>query len=270
MDDLNKNQIILLTILISFVTSIATGIMTVSLLMEAPVEVTNTINRVVEKTIETVTPENTNNNIKQTKEVVTVVVSEDDKVVSSIDKNSQSIVRIRSRNKELGVDNFYGIGVVINKDGLIVTDKKVVSEVMDYVAITSTGFEIPLVSISANKKSEVGFFLAKPKEKYNFVPSVLSSSDPKLGQSVIAIGGDSVNSISTGKITTINTLENSTTTKIITSIETDVSSKDLVSGALLISLSGDILGITLSDFSSFKIFIPAYVIKREASLIKIN
>jgi diacylglycerol kinase len=85
MEDLNKNQIILLTILISFVTSIATGIMTVSLLMEAPVEVTNTINRVVEKTIETVTPEIVNNS-KQTKEVVTVVVSEDDKVVSAIEK----------------------------------------------------------------------------------------------------------------------------------------------------------------------------------------
>ena len=43
-DDLNKNQIILLTLLISFVTSIATGIITTSLLQEAPVEVTRNIN----------------------------------------------------------------------------------------------------------------------------------------------------------------------------------------------------------------------------------
>jgi S1-C subfamily serine protease len=269
MEDLNKNQIILLTILISFVTSIATGIMTVSLLIEAPVEVTNTINRVVEKTIETVTPEIVNNS-KQTKEVVTVVVSEDDKVVSAIEKNSLSVVRIRARNKELGVDNFYGMGLIVNKDGLIVTDKKIVSEVMDYVAITSTGFEMPLVSVSANKRSDVGFFLAKPKEKYNFVPIALSSVDPKLGQSVVVIGGDSVNAISTGKITTVNTLETSTTTKIITSIETDVSSKDLVYGGPLLSLSGEVLGMSLSDFSSLKVFIPSYVIKREASLIKIN
>jgi uncharacterized membrane-anchored protein YitT (DUF2179 family) len=58
MEDLNKNQIVLLTLLVSFVTSIATGIMTTSLLQVAPVEVTRNINRIVEKTIETVTPAN--------------------------------------------------------------------------------------------------------------------------------------------------------------------------------------------------------------------
>jgi hypothetical protein len=54
--DLNKPQLILLAILLSFVTSIATGITTVTLMEQAPSSVTVPINRVVRQTVEKVVP----------------------------------------------------------------------------------------------------------------------------------------------------------------------------------------------------------------------
>lgn len=53
-EELSKSQLLMLTLLVNFITSIAAGILTVSLLAQAPTTVTQTVNRIVDHTIETV------------------------------------------------------------------------------------------------------------------------------------------------------------------------------------------------------------------------
>src|SRR5574344_2142002 len=69
--ELNKHQLILVTLLITFVVSIATGIVTVSLMNQAPKSVPYTVNNVIQRTIEKVT-----------------TVSEDAKVIDSVIENN--------------------------------------------------------------------------------------------------------------------------------------------------------------------------------------
>ncbi|HEY0010446.1 MAG TPA: hypothetical protein VGB97_00860 [Candidatus Paceibacterota bacterium] len=53
-EDLSKAQLLLLMLLVNFVVSVATAILTVSLLDEAPLSVTQTVDRIVDHTVETI------------------------------------------------------------------------------------------------------------------------------------------------------------------------------------------------------------------------
>jgi hypothetical protein len=64
-EELSKAQLLLLTVMVNFVVSIATGVLTVSLLDQAPLQVSQGVDRVVEKTIQTIaTPVQVVNPIK--------------------------------------------------------------------------------------------------------------------------------------------------------------------------------------------------------------
>ena len=265
MEDLNKNQIILLTLLVSFVTSIATGIVTVSLLQEAPLEITRNINRVVEKTIETVTTPGIVQ--PQQKEITTVVVKEEDQVVNSINKNTKSIVRIKAKDKD-GNSTFYGIGLVVSKDGGIAADKNTILADDSYYGSFNDGSEFQLNPLGVDKQTNFILFKVIPSDKskgYTYMPASFADVEPKLGQTVIGLGGDTETSVSVGRVVlleTRNTGTGSTTTKSLVSIDTDLVSKDLISGSPIFNLSGDIVGIKLTS-DQLKSFTPVSFLKRE-------
>lgn len=94
MNELNNQQLILLAIFVSFVTSIATGIFTVALMDQAPPGVTQTVNRVVERTVEKVVPAPAG---KETIVRERVIVDKGgDLVVAAIEKASPAVVEFVS------------------------------------------------------------------------------------------------------------------------------------------------------------------------------
>lgn len=273
MEDLNKNQIVLLTLLVSFVTSIATGIMTVSLLQEAPIEVTRNINRIVEKTIETVTPSVVLPE-KQT-EVTTVVVKEEDMIIDSINKNIKSIVRIEEKDAVTGTVDFYGIGLVVSKEGLIGADRKTIVSQNVYTGTMSDGTEFVLTPTVGNKDTDFILFKAVQPEKsttatttptkpsYTFVPATFGATEPKLGQTLIGLGGSVKNSVVIGRVVSLDMKElkvGTSTTQYLATIDTDVSTRGLVNGSPIFNLSGDVVGVRLAS-NPLGSFTPIGVLK---------
>ena len=245
MEDLTKTQIILLTLLISFVTSIATGIITTSLLAEAPAGVTQTINRVVERTIEKVSL--SANGGSSTKEVT--IINEDDAITSAITKALPAVVRISAPVVADGSREFYGLGIVVSKLGLVLSDKHSLVLNTIYSITLPDGTTLPATIVHINDVDNIVTFQIQPDSTHNnnFSSITIAQNNLKLGQTVIGIEGRNKNSVQVGRATSLNTrsAQDSKGKDITTiySVETDIRGSTEVSGAPLLNLSGELVGI---------------------------
>lgn len=278
MEGLSKQQLILLALLVSFVTSVATGIITVSLMDQAPPEVTQTISRVVEKTIERVVTEPATQSASvATKE--TIVVKADDVIIEAIERNTGSLVRIRETTGE-GRANFAGLGLMVSRDGLIAADISVAYRKTDsfgnaiaetYQGVFPDGRVFPLNIIYSDQNQGIMFFqvILQDKEKgvYRFVVPRFNQGELKLGQAVVALSGDDTNAVSTGIISNLvlravpRPADTSTTSpeggRELAAIKTDIRSTELVSGSVLLNLSGEVIGINAGSLASSRnTFLP--------------
>lgn len=201
MEELNKQQLILLALLVSFVTSIATGIVVVALLQGAPGEVKQTIDRVIERTIR---PE------KITEQVV---VRDMDLVKKVVSENTQSLVTFFEQTngvkKEIPISGF-----LIKDDGTIVTMRSIVpyvevgNVVVKYkniffnarlLPVPDTG-EASFIKITSPIVDTDGILI-----KNNFFKSLTPASKEKivLGSSVIGLDSTGDVQIATGIISRI-------------------------------------------------------------------
>ena len=181
--ELDKKQLVLLTLLITFVVSIATGIITVSLMNQMPKSVPQTINNVIQRTIERVTtvqvpapvPKATDkisNSAEDSKNNSALLFGNSDALVS-IYPNSTNITTpttpttppIEGTNgSEVVVSNepvAIGQGVIISDIGLILVDSSILTEEVLYkVILNKIDFDATVL-----KKFNNGFTILKISEK---------------------------------------------------------------------------------------------------------
>jgi hypothetical protein len=239
--ELNKSQLILLAVLLSFITSIATGITTVTLMQQAPKSVTVPVNRVVEQTVDKI------EQVEGKTVTQTVVIKEEDLVVDAIAKNQSAVFSV---TKEVQNPDFTytevsaGRGFAISNDGTIVADASLVPDKEVYYVKNSSGkFKAEFVSTSKD-----GFSLLKigaavnGTDKLAFtVPSFGDITQMKVGQQIILLGNNVVSSIFEG----LNANK---------SIDLSVSKAN--AGGLVMDLDGNALGIALSPDNTVASFVP--------------
>ena len=166
--ELDKKQLVLLTLLITFVVSIATGIVTVSLMNQMPKEVPQTINNVIQRTIEKVTTvevpskekistDKTQNDgfILGDGDAVVSIYPSDDSVVTETTPTNDGSVATPIENKELGQ------GIIISDIGLVLVDTSILNESLVYkIILNKKSFDATVL-----KKFSNGFTVLKITEK---------------------------------------------------------------------------------------------------------
>lgn len=271
MQDLNKQQVVLLCLLVSFVTSIATGITVVSLLDQSPQPVTQTINRVVERTVEKVieqveNPTTPNRPVERI--VETVVVNQEDLTVEAVEKNAKYLVRLYGYDR-FGNRKPAGLGIVVSSEGVIVTDETVALSYDTLEADYSEGtFGL---TIRGQIQNEIALFVPKDASGKTFSSASLGDSQSlKLAQSVIAVTGGASNTVATGIINALTTSAGTVQTddvnagtvpaQSLTAIVTNIRPEDAVRGSMLITLKGDVVGLKVGTVTGGT-FLPINVIK---------
>jgi len=242
-EHLSKSQIVLLTLLVSFVTSIATGIVTVSLMEQAPPSIAQSVNRIVERTVERVVPGG------QTAAVVTrettVVVKESDIISQAVERVAPSVVRLYASNSDPAL--FLGFGVVLDASGVIASDSNALGESAnaDIVMLDGTRARAFVTA----RKTGTGVALLQAATTTNdgkslpWRPAAIALQKPVLGQTIIAFSGKSTPRISSGIVTALISVdaEDGSHADVI---DTNIPGESTFPGTILANIDGEITGMS--------------------------
>jgi S1-C subfamily serine protease len=246
MEHLNKTQMALLTVLLSFVTSIATGIITVTLLDQAPTEVTQTINRIVERTVEKVVPVEGGQASVQEVITKTVFVGREDTFADTVEEYQSYIIELVSvtETEEERVEENVGQGLLLSSNGEVVTTA--VLEGVENLEGRLSGGETYPIEITAEDPT-TGLTLLSLVSEEEFQATDLSFILPRLGEEVASVGGV----LGLSRVTDLEEVEvvreNEDGEEEVVRVIHFVDVGSSMEGLALVDFSGSILGLTTGD-----------------------
>lgn len=280
MNDMTKHQLVLLVLLVSFVTALVTGIVAVTLVNQSPQPITQTIQRVVEKTISSL-PEPLKKDEKKELEasalardvliediarrvspaVVSVVASKDIPVIEQYFINpfpgddffgDVRIPQFRQRGTEKRQISS-GSGFFVSPDGFLLTNKHVVEDVdAEYSIIMNDGRKLKARVLDRDPLNDMAVLRA---EGSNFPTVPLGDSDSaKVGHTVIAIGnalGEFQNTVSVGVVSGLKRTITASGPKsgpeeLAEVMQTDAAINPGNSGGPVLNLRGEAIGLSVA------------------------
>ncbi|MBC7836689.1 hypothetical protein H7X87_02830 [Acetobacteraceae bacterium] len=240
LEHLTKHQIVLLTLLVSFVTSIATGIVTVSLMDQAPPGVTRVVNQIVEHTVEKVVPASQGAATATVTEK-TVVVKDDDLAAQSIAQVQKGIIRITAK----GANTLLARGILLNTSGVAITDRAALaaSGVRQFDAILVSGERVAITIDPSEGNSTLVTGMVAIGTSTGFAPvTFVDPAKLALGQSVIRIDGVGSDTVGSGVIAMLPSSSSGNTAHTV-----QASVGAVMPGAVLMTLFGEVIGIVTSQ-----------------------
>jgi hypothetical protein len=248
MEDLTKQQMVLLTVLVSFVCSVATSIMIVSLLTDTAPVVTQTINNIVEKTIEKVVTGTTTPIYIKTPSVP--VMTEGEKVLSALQINLPKMVSIREKalvGESATSTVKIGVGTMVSPDGLILVDSSVIGEKTEFIVFFGDKYRTAK-KVYFDNTLHLAFLQTgdaikddKNTEGIVFFPVVYSRTDLSLGLPMVALGGENGKSMARGTLTEIPDKKTSSL------VSGDMTITASYKGGIVFGLDGKVIGFVLSN-----------------------
>jgi hypothetical protein len=232
LEDLNKTQLLLLTVLVNFVTSIAVGVLTVSLLDQAPPTITQTVNRIVDHTVETIASTTPIQGIIPTPPPNTVVIHDEDLLTAALAANASRSVAIYAHSTSTPP---VAVGTFIPKARAVATASSADLPREALIVFADGSAVSASLSRVGSTLSIYGFADAAKLPKVA-VPLLVGRSSLKQGQSVLAVGRDG--SALTGIVSRIDD-----------SIHTSLTNVPVGSSA--VNSSGNIIGIAIDSLGTF-------------------
>jgi hypothetical protein len=254
-EKLTKSQIVLLTLLVSFVTSIATGIVAVTLMEQAPPAITQTVNRIVERTVEKVIP-SAEGQVAAASTIAPqqVIVREGELIAKAVAAIDPSIVRLYTPGKdEVGKDIqlFVGIAIVANSGGVLLADAGTPSGSL--TGLRSDGIEVPLtvmertegskiIKLQGATSTEITVEGKKEKKDLTWAPATFKAALSSIGETVVVISGRTSTKIGAGIITASDDSDIKKQT-----LETNIAAEAYVAGSPLLSTDGHVIGMATRE-----------------------
>jgi len=176
-----------------------------------------------------------------------------------------------SSRVEGGTPQDIGTGFIVSEDGLIITNKHVVSEDATYKVVTKDGQEFEVTQISRDPSNDIAVIKINAS---NLTPVELGDSgNLKVGQFVIAIGtalGEFRHTVTTGVISglgrgiTAGSVYQGFVERLDDVIQTDAAINPGNSGGPLLNSAGQVIGVNVavaSDAQNVGFALPINVVK---------